>query len=112
MPRKPIDCSIHSCKDSVSIQGMPPWTLSGMRLSSLTSTGRVTGDHKRSRHQPGGAEEARAALRLESHRPECRSLQVEVCQSSPGTCTESGEGSGGSWRVCGPGDLRQAHGHG
>ena len=50
----------------------------------------------------GGAEEARAALRLESHRPECRSLQVEVCQSSPGTCTESGEGSGGSWRVCAP----------
>ncbi|CAE7215455.1 unnamed protein product [Symbiodinium microadriaticum] len=32
--------------------------------------------------------------------------EVEVCQSSPGTCTESGEGSGGSWRVCGPGDLR------
>eukprot|EP00439_Symbiodinium_sp_Y106_P048509 s5681_g6.t1 len=32
--------------------------------------------------------------------------KVEVCQSSPGTCSESGEGSGGSWRVCGLGDLR------
>ncbi|CAE7837580.1 unnamed protein product [Symbiodinium sp. CCMP2592] len=32
--------------------------------------------------------------------------EVEVCQSSPGTCSKSGEGSGGSWRVCGLGDLR------